>query len=390
MKRLLLVLMLVAAGAAIAWWQLAGNGTATATYTTAPAERGDLERTVTALGELQPLEYVDVGAQVSGQIDRLLVEAGDMVEVNQLLAEIDPTVYLARVDADRASLAGLEAQLAERQAQLKLARAQYGRQAALLKADATSRESYDSAAAAVDVAAAQIAAIKAQIAQAQSTLDADEANLGYTQIRAPMAGTVMSITARQGQTINANQQAPTILQIADLQTMTVWTEVSEADVSKLKVGMDAYFTTLGQPDRRWEGKLRQVLPTPEIVNNVVLFKALFDVANPDGALMPQMTAQVFFVLDRAEDAVLVPVSALRPAKRGGQDAAGGGRAGQAIVQVATERGLEERTVTVGIQNRVSAQIVEGIEPGEQVVVGRAETGASDDSASASRAFRLRL
>jgi macrolide-specific efflux system membrane fusion protein len=334
---------------------------------------------------VEPLEYVDVGAQVSGQIDRLLVEAGAMVEANQLLAEIDPTVYLARVDADRANLAGLEAQLAERQAQLKLARAQYARQAALLKANATSRESYDSAAAAVDVAAAQIAALKAEIAQAQSTLDADEANLGYTQIRAPMAGTVMSITARQGQTINANQQAPTILQIADLQTMTVWTQVSEADVSKLAVGMDAYFTTLGQPDRRWEGTLRQILPTPEIVNNVVLFNALFDVANPDGALMPQMTAQVFFVLDRVEDAVLVPVAALRPARRGGQ----GADRGKGTVQVVTERGVEDRPVTVGIQNRVSAVIVEGIEPGEEVVVGQAESEAASTSRG-SRGFGIRL
>jgi macrolide-specific efflux system membrane fusion protein len=386
MKRILIVLVVLLAAGGLAWWQLGGNGTAAPAYTTAPAERGDLERTVTALGTLKPLEYVDVGAQVSGQIDRLLVEAGDMVKANQLLAEIDPTVYLARVEADRADLAGLEAQLAERMAQLKLARAQHGRQAALLKADATSREAYDSAAAAVEVAEAQIAALRAGIAQAQSTLDADEANLGYTQIRAPMAGTVMSLTARQGQTINANQQAPTILQIADLQTMTVWTQVSEADVSKLSVGMDAYFTTLGQPDRRWQGTLRQILPTPEVVNNVVLFNALFDVANPDGALMPQMTAQVFFVVDRAQDAVLVPVAALRPGE--GRGAAGGD--GKSIVQVMTERGIEDRAVTVGIQNRVSAVIVEGLQPGEEVVIGRAEADPDGEGGNMSRAFRMRL
>jgi macrolide-specific efflux system membrane fusion protein len=152
-------------------------------------------------------------------------------------------------------------------------------------------------------------------------------------------------------------------------------------------------TTLGMPDRRWEGRLRQILPTPEVINNVVLFNALFDVANPDGALMPQMTAQVFFVLGRAEDAVLVPVAALQPAARGGgEEPAGtaGGRRG--MVQVMTERGIEERSVTVGMQNRVSAQIIDGLAPGEDVVVGRADAGSDSESGSGGGAspFRFRL
>ena len=145
----------------------------------------------------------------------------------------------------------------------------------------------------------------------ESTLRGDEANLGYTKIYAPIAGTVVSQAAKQGQTLNANQQAPIVMRIADLSTMTVQAQVSEADVPKLRVGMDVYFTTLGGDNRRFYGKLRQIPPTPTVVNNVVLYDALFDVANPNQALMTQMTAQVFFVAASAKDAVLVPLAALR-------------------------------------------------------------------------------
>src|SRR6185503_17485715 len=130
---------------------------------------------------------------------------------------------------------------------------------------------FESAEANLQVIDAQIDALRAQIQQIESNLKADQANLGYTKIFAPMAGTVVDIIARQGQTLNANQQAPIILRIADLSTMTVVTQVSEADVAKLKLGVAAYFTTLGQPDRRRIGKLRQILPTPQVVNNVVLY-----------------------------------------------------------------------------------------------------------------------
>src|SRR5690606_5199909 len=141
--------------------------------------------------------------------------------------------------------------------------------------------------------------LSAEVLQAESNLKANETTLGYTRIYAPMDGTIMSLQARQGQTLNANQQAPIILRIGDLSTMTVWTQVSEADVAQLKPGMPAYFTTLGSGKQRWTGRLQQILPTPEILNNVVLYTALFDADNRDQQLLPQMTAQVFFVQDAA-------------------------------------------------------------------------------------------
>jgi len=212
---------------------------------------------------------------------------------------------------------------------------------------------------------------------------------------------VVSQAAKQGQTLNANQQAPIVMRIADLSTMTVQAQVSEADVPKLRVGMDVYFTTLGGDNRRFYGKLRQIPPTPTIVINVVLYDALFDVPNPNQALMTQMTAQVFFVVASAKDAVLVPLAALRPAGRGDAtrrgsrgkqgDAAerkGGaekGRgaqpsagtdprtlyaSGRAFVRVVDANGeVAEREVKVGVMNRVSVQILSGLEPGEKVVIG---------------------
>src|SRR5450759_1633191 len=302
----------LAGGGYYAWrtW-FAQDGSANSPLT-AVVTRGNLEDTVTATGTLQPKDFVDVGTQVSGQLKKLLADIGDVVKKGQLLAEIDPSVYQAKVDGDHAQLLNQQAQLADKQAQLALADLQLTRQQNLTREDATSADALQIAEASRKSALAQLDSIEAPIQQTASTLRGDEANLGYTKIYAPIAGTVVSQAAKLGQTLNANQQAPIIMRIADLSTMTVEAQVSEADVPKLHVGMDVYFTTLGGDNRRFYGKLRQIPPTPTVVNNVVLYDALFEVANPDQVLMTQMTAQVFFVVSSAKDAVLVPLTALRP------------------------------------------------------------------------------
>lgn len=354
-------------------------------YVIATVQRGDLEDTVTATGILQPRDYVDVGTQVSGQLKTLSVEIGSKVKAGQLIAEIDPTVYLSHVDADQAQLRTQQAQLQDKQAQLTLAEQQHDRQVSLMKDSATTEDALQTAEAALGSARAQIDVLKAQIDQTQSTLRGDQANLSYTKIYAPMSGTVVAQSAKQGQTLNANQQAPIVVRIADLSTMTVQAQVSEADVSSLRPGMPVYFMTLGDGAKRWHGTLRQINPTPETVNNVVLYDALFDVDNRDGALMTQMTAQVFFVAAEAKGAVLVPVSALRPKgtgeRAGTADAGADPRArladGPAIVRVVRSDGsIEQRQVRVGLVSRVSAQILEGLEAGEQIVVGQRTTAPS--------------
>jgi len=371
---------LLLGGGYYSWRAWSGAGASRNALLTATVTRGDIEDAVTATGTLQPKDYVDVGTQVSGQLTKLLVGIGDTVKAGQLLAEIDPSVYQSKVDADRAQLLNQRAQIADKQAQLVLAQLQFARQLNLARDNATTTDALQSAEATQQSAIAQRDAFQAQMQQTKSSLRGDEASLGYTKIYAPMAGTVVSQAAKQGQTLNANQQAPIVMRIADLATMTVQAQVSEADVAKLKVGMNVYFTTLGGENRRFSGKLRQIPPTPTVVNNVVLYDALFEVPNPERVLMTQMTAQVFFVSASAKDVLLIPLTALRPVaddgrKRGSRGGSGIDprslfASGRAQVSVVGRDGkAEDRDVDVGVMNRVAAEIKAGLLPGEQVVVG---------------------
>jgi macrolide-specific efflux system membrane fusion protein len=326
---LVVLIVLVLAAGYWGWQKFFATKDVRESYQVAEVQRGDIQDLVTATGTVQPLEYVDVGAQVSGQLKKLHIEVGSVVKEGDLLAEIDPTVLRATVDARRAGLRNQIASKKNQEAQLALANLQYQRQKNLMAADATTRETLQTAEATLRSAQAQTEAIQAQIEQTQSTLRADEANLNYAKIYAPMAGTVVSLTARQGQTLNANQSAPTILRVADLSTMTVQTQVSEAEVGKLRKGMEVYFTTLGSQGRRWYGTLRKVEPTPTVTNNVVLYNALFDVPNKNQALMPNMTTQVFFIAATAKDALLVPTAAVTISRAGGNAGGRGERGSRA-------------------------------------------------------------
>lgn len=366
---------------AYAYFARDGLGQAKTAPLTMTVEKGDLLDQVTATGTLQPSGYVDVGAQVSGQLKVIAVEVGDKVEQDALLAEIDPTVYLAQVDASRAQLRNQKAQLKDREAQLALAKIQHTRQRNLMAANATAKESVQSAEASQRSAQAQVEALTAQIAQTESSLRADEANLSYAKVVAPMAGTVVQIEARQGQTLNASQQSPVLMRIADLTVMTVEAKVSEADISKLTPGMKVYFTTLGNPSKRWYSSLRKIEPMPEVENNVVLYKALFDIENSDGSLMSQMTTQVFFVLAEAKDALLVPMSALSfpdPADHS-----------QATVTILNSKEQpESRTVTVGVSNRIHASVTAGLEAGDTLLL---QAASKDSSKTSNRpGARMRL
>jgi len=351
-----------AAGVAalVALWIAYGSllGGESVSYRTATAVRGTVEQTVTALGSLQPKDYVDVGAQVSGQLKIVYVDVGDDVKEGDLLAEIDAKTSETELAAARARLAQLESELAGSQAELTLAQRQYKRNLDLSKIDAVSRDDLDTTETAVQTVTAQIGSLKAQIEQQKSTVEGAEVNLGYTKIYAPMTGTVTAQTALQGQTLNANQTAPNILTISDLSAMTVEAEVAEADVGRLAEGMPVYFTTLGAANERWRSTVRQVLPTPEIENDVVLYTVLVDIANPDGKLMKDMTTQVFFLLGEAKDAITVPVGAVNESADG-----------QTYVTVMTEDGPRQRQVEVGLTNRISAEIKSGLDEGETVVTG---------------------
>jgi macrolide-specific efflux system membrane fusion protein len=363
---LLLVLFLAGAAGAYAWWQQAAP--AQAPVQTVEVRRGDVADLVSSLGSVQPLRYVDVGVQVSGQITRLHVAVGDRVEAGALLAELDARVVQARLAQNTAELARLQGLLAQQQASRDLAAAQAQRQRTLAAANATSREALDAAEAQLRVIEAQIAQTRAQIEGQEAVLANDRTTLSFTRVVAPMAGTVVSLTAVEGQTLNANQTTPIILRIADLSTMRVVAQVSEADLPRLSPGMPVRFNTLGRPDRRYDARLQQIWPTPEVVNNVVLYSALFEVPNRDGALLPQMSAQVFFVRAEARDVVTVPLAALSGLSR---------RPGAPppTVQVAAAEGVfETRPVRIGVTDRVNAEVLDGLSPGERVALPRGNAG----------------
>jgi macrolide-specific efflux system membrane fusion protein len=406
-------------GAAGYVWTGTGAQTPTDDYATAVVMRGDIEDTVSALGALQPREFVDVGTQVSGQLKKVTVSIGDTVKRGDLIAEIDPVVFAAKVEASKATLRSLGAQLEEKRAQHTLATRQYERNASMFKENAVSKDALEISLAARQASAAQIATLLAQQEQTSANLKVEEANLSYTRIYAPISGTVVALVARQGQTLNANQQAPVILRIADLDTMTVVAQVSEADVVRLKSDMNVYFSTLGRPERRWTGKVRQILPTPETINNVVLYNVLFDVKNADRELKMQMSAQVFFIFGQAKNALLVSVAALKPGKASGSrkatpnstapadDAAAAAANGKpetdALVHAATAKEprkrsymvrvlkdgrLEEREVAVGIKNRLWAQVLSGLADGEEVVLDAAPEPKRDHKSAYKRPAKL--
>lgn len=376
-RRALLIIPCLLLAAALAAWPLLTPGRDA--YDTVPVTRGDIESSVTALGTLQPQQYVDVGAQASGQIHKIHVDVGSEVKEGQLLVEIDPSTQTAKLDASRFAIDNLKAQLQEQRALHDLAQHKFRRQQHLAKGGATREEDVQAAEAEVRTTQARIDMFTAQIRQARASLRSDEAELGYTRIYAPMTGTVVALDAREGQTLNAQQQTPLILRIARLSPMTVWAEVSEADIGQVKPGMQAWFTTLSGGNRRWSSNVRQVLPVPPKPLNeigqgggspasksgsgrVVLYTVLLDVDNHDQALMPEMTTQVFFVAGQARDVLLAPIVAL-------QDTTDSERQIARIVSASGK--VEPREIRTGISDRLRVEIIDGVNEGDHLLIGPA-------------------
>ncbi|KRB04719.1 hemolysin secretion protein D [Pseudomonas sp. Root68] len=376
-RRALLAALCLIPVAAVAAWQFIPPGRDG--LVTVQVSRADIESSVTALGTLQPRRYVDVGAQASGQIQKIHVEVGDVVKEGQLLVEIDPSTQQAKLDAGRFSVENLKAQLQEQRAQHDLARQKYQRQQNLAAGGATREEDVQTAQAELRATQARVDMFQAQIRQAEASLRSDQAELGYTRIYAPMAGTVVALDAREGQTLNAQQQTPLILRIAKLSPMTVWAEVSEADIGHVKPGMHAWFTTLSGGARRWTSTVRQILPVPPKPLDqtsqgggspastsksgsarVVLYTVLLDVDNADNALMAEMTTQVFFVANQAQNVLTAPIAALQAGTQSDR---------QTAQVVASNGSIEQRNVRTGISDRLRVQILDGLQEGDHLLIG---------------------
>lgn len=355
---------------------------------TAPVSVTDVEQTVLASGTIQPFKLVSVGAQASGRIVAMHVGLGDQVSKGQLVAEIDPSTQRNALQNAEAILAQDRAQRAARSAALRQADLVFKRAAATYAQRLTSRADYDAAEAAFDTAQAEVVAVDAQIRAAKIAVDLARVTLGYTKVIAPITGTVVAIVTPEGQTVNAVQTAPTIVKLADLETMTVKAQISEADVPHVHPGQSLYFTILGDPSHRYYAKLRAVEPAPESIavdtatipaattkdtsSSAIYYNGLFDIPNPNHVLQPSMTAQVNIVLGEARAALSIPTAAL------GETGADGRR----LVRVVDgKRGVESRWVRVGFNNTAVVQVLEGLKSNDTVVLGDSATVEAAEAAA---------
>jgi macrolide-specific efflux system membrane fusion protein len=348
----------------------------------------DVEQTVLASGTIQPFKLVSVGAQASGRIVAMHVALGDNVVKDQLIAEIDPSTQRNALLNAEAILAQDRAQRASRAVALRQSDLAFRRAKGTFSLEASSQADYEAAEAAYNGAKADVAALDAQIRAASIAVDLARVTLGYTKVVAPMAGTVVAIVAPEGQTVNAVQAAPTIVKLADLETMTVKAQISEADVTHVHPGQTLYFTILADPAHRYYAKLRAVEPAPESIavdtatapaaastsnttSSAVYYNGLFDIANPTRVLQPSMTAQVNIVLGEAKAALSIPTSAL------GETAADGRR----LVRIVDGRkGVASRWVKTGLNDSAIVQVLDGLKSGETVVLGDSATLESAEAA----------
>ncbi|RZS70644.1 macrolide-specific efflux system membrane fusion protein [Phyllobacterium myrsinacearum] len=340
---------------------------------TAPVVVGSIEETVLANGVLEPARMVNVGAQVNGQIDALHVSLGQKVKAGDLIATIDSLPQSNALRIAEAALANVTAQHKARSIQLRQAVTVYRRQASLLSQKAASRLDVETAEAAYKTLEAEVAALQAQMVQAGVEVETARVNLGYTRIIAPMDGVVIAVITKQGQTLNSAQTVPTIVVLAQLDTMRMKIQISEADVGRAKPGQKVWFKILGDRQTRYEAVLAQIEPAPTSMSSeagiqaaanpqgtaAIYYNGLLELPNPASTLRPLMTAQVNIVLARVSDTPLIPWSALAEPEADGRYR----------VRVRTPDGKSQaRLVTIGLSDKVQAQVLDGLSVGDEVVL----------------------
>ena len=378
----IVVLVVVLIGiVAIAWWWT--REAPPPPVTTAPVTREDIEDGVLATGTIEAAKLVSVGAQATGVVNKLYVALGDSVKKGQPIAEIDSSNQRNDLQRAEAGVLSVRAQRASRIASLTQTRLAAQRLRALVAIDAGSRADLETAEATQATTQADIAALDAQLSQAQIAANTARVNMGYTHVVAPIDGTVVAVLNEEGQTVNAAFNVPAIVKLARLDTMTVKAQISEADVPRVRPGMPVYFTLLGDPERRYEAMLKRVEPGPTTLSTdasgsggaaaattgaakAIYYNGIFDVPNPDGSLRIAMTAQVTIVVATVKDALAIPSAAL-----GAREADGRYR-----VRVVQGAKVEERLVRIGLDNRVRAEVKEGLATGELVATSEAAAGAT--------------
>lgn len=384
-KKKLLVYVILAATAAGLYFKYFKKED-TITYITQPVRRQNVEKVVNATGEVKAVDLVTVGAQVSGKIEKLYVSIGQTVKMGDMIAEIDSTTQQNDVDIAKAKMSSYQAQLKAAKTSLKIAKKQYLRMQNLKKQNAASTEDLENAEDGYESAMSKVAEIEASLKETEISLSTAETNLGYTKITAPLDGTIVSVPVKVGQTINAAMDTPTIVQIADLNQMEIYIEISEGDIGNIKPGVKVTYSVLADMNKVYETTLKSIDPAltlltddqyTEVVDSseAIYFYGRLVVPNADGKLRIGMTTQNVIYVESAEDVLTVPAMALK------------GDVDGKYVEVRTAEGVERRPVITGVSDDLNVEIKKGVSEGEEVVIAKMSSAEISDKAANARGAR---
>lgn len=353
------------------------------TYLTQKVKKIDISQTIEAVGKVYAKDQVDVGAQVSGQIIKLYVDVGSHVKQGDLIAQIDKDKQQNDLDITKAQLESAKVNLESKKVALEIASKQYQREQKLYAAKASSLENLETQKNNFYTLKANVAELNAQVVQLEITLKNAQKDLGYTTITAPMDGVVINVAVDEGQTVNANQNTPTIVRIANLDQMEVRMEIAEADVGKIKIGTELDFSLLSDPQKTYQASIASIDPADTQIsdsstssssssssssslssNNAIYYYAKFYVANKDDFLRIGMSIQNEIVVASAKDVIAVPTYAIK------NDAKG------YYVEILQDQKAVKKYVKLGIKDSVNTQILEGLSEGELLVVSSSGDNAA--------------
>ncbi len=333
---------------------------------------------ILAEGRVHAFKTVTVGAQVSGQLQKLHVQLGDQVTKGSLLAEIDPTLQQNTLLSCQAQIRNVKERIVGAQAKLKFTQDEYQRNQKLVEKKLVAESNFEEAKTNYIEAKSTLDALQAELEAAKVNLSTAQINLGYTKIMAPIDGMVSDIITEEGQTVVSTQTASSILVLQDLSQVTIKAELPEAEVIKAKPGQEVYFSIIGDPDHRYYSTLRMIEPAPttgetdEFSDAAVYYFGLFEVANSQRLLRPGMTVEVSVILSTTPDTLTIPVNAL------GAQLAGD----RYLVTVLTPwHTLNQREVVVGQTDNDFIQVLKGLRKGEKVILSNNDNSNSDTNAS---------
>lgn len=339
-------------------------------YITDSVKRQSIQRTVNASGEVRALDLVTVGAQASGKIEKLYVEVGQEVKEGDLIAEIDSTTQQNDVDTSKAKVSSFKSQLEAARISLEIARKQYVRLQELKTQNAASAEELENSQNTYQSAQSNVIQIESSLQEAQIALSTAQTNLGYTKITAPLSGTIVSIPVKQGQTVNAAMNTPTIVQIADLSSMEILIEISEGDIIGIKPGLPVTYAILANINDTRETTLNSIDPGLTLLSQgtytgfvssseAIYYYGRLIVPNGDGKLRIGMTTQNEIFVEQAEDVLTVPLTAI---KENGK---------QKYVQVLVKKKVERRNIETGISDGLNVEVRSGISEGDSIIIAQA-------------------